>query len=432
MISKKLVLISIGSLLISIATISFMGQKAAITVSKNTVLAATPLILVGEYGQEGVFLGLPSRKERNELSDLLGQNPQLTEERNVHRKVYKAKLISFDKLQKKQSSKAFSQYEVKFKDKVTAQEHTLDLLSFESKDGIIFVAEPGSETPHLIPKPTDISQQLFQHDQNLYILDTKTLQVKAIGDEQAQYTTKQKIKDLPDLGIEHGRILHWIQQPNWSPDGNTIAFLSNRNRIESNHIEVWIHDLITNQELKVYHRENTTPHILGWTADNKILINESKHTGGGGVLVAIDPKTGLRQEFISGDFVGQSDDRQTVLYVKRNSRHGELYALNLSNGTSQLLYKTPIEESLSIGQIDFSKDSTRFAIGLLNKKTGVESFLVYNLQTKNTKRLELPQGKRFYGRMTVKWLGDELAVPVESRNLNLQYSEAETLLMSTF
>nr|WP_039754842.1 PD40 domain-containing protein [Hassalia byssoidea] len=432
MIYKKLLLISAGSLLTVASILNVTGQKATTNVSDTSVLTTTPVMLLEENGQEAVFLELPSHKQKNQLSDLLGQNPQLTEDKNVHRQVYKTKLIGFDKQQKNKSSKAFNRQEVKFKDEITAQEYTLDLLSYEGNNGQFFVAEPGSKTPRLIPKPTDASQQLFQYNDGLYILDTKTLQVKALSDEQARYATFQRKKDLPDLGIENGRILYWAKQPNWSSDGSTIAFMSNRDQIETNHIGVWIHDVATNQESKVYETDNVTPHILGWTADNRILINEYNHGGGTGALVAIAPKTKQRQELVSGDFIAQSDDRQTVLYTKRNSTDADLYALNTSTGTSELLYQLPAEESLGTGQVDFSADGTRIAIALVNRKTGVESLFVYNLQNKNAKRLELPQGKTFYGRMTVKWVGDELAVPVESRNLNLQNSTSETLLMSAF
>jgi hypothetical protein len=432
MISRKLLLISVGSLLTAVAILGVVGQKATTTASNTSVLVDAPVMVVEEDGQEAVLLELPSKKQKNQLSNLLGQSPQLTEERNVHRKVYKTKLIGFDKQQKKQSSKEFNLHEVKFKDGSTAKEYTLDLLSYENKNRRIFVAEPGARTPYLIPKPTDTSQKLFEYNDSLYILDTKTLQVKALNDEQVRDATFQKKKDLPDLGIEHGRILYWARQPKWSSDGSIISFMSNRDRVESNSIGVWIHDVATNQEYKVYERDSFTPHILGWTPDNQILINEYNHAGGTGTLVAIAPKTKQRQEIVSGEFIAQSDDLQTVLYAKRNGTDAELYALSLSTGTSQLLYQLPVEESLGTGQVDFSKDGTRIAIALANRKTGVESVLVHNLQTNNAQRLELPQGKTFYGRMTMKWIGDELAVPVESLNSNLPNSTSETLLMSAF
>jgi hypothetical protein len=432
MISKKLLLISVGSLLTAGAILGVMGQKATTTAANTTVLATTPVILVEEDGQEAIFLEVPSQKQKNQLSELLGQNPLLTSERNVQRRVYKTELIGFDKQGRKQSTKVFKRHDVTFKDRANGQEYTLDLISYQGKNGQIFVAEPGSKTPRLIPKPTDTSQQLFQYNDGLYILNTKTLQVTALSDEQARSSTFQKKKDLPDLGIEHGRILYWAQQPKWSTDGSAIAFISNRDRIESNHIGVWIYDFTTGQDSQVYQRENFTSHILGWTPDNRILINEYNHADGNGTLVSIAPKTKQRQELASGDFVAQSDDNKTVLYVKRNGTDAQLYALSLSSGTSQLLYQTAAQESLGIAQVDFSSDGERIVIALANGKTGAERLLVYNLQTKNAKRLELPQGKLLYGRMTVKWVGDELAVPVESRNLNLPDSTSETLLMSAF
>ena len=432
MVNKKLVLAAVCSFLTVGAIFGVLGKKAVTTPSSISILASTPLILVDEDGQEAVFLELPSQKQKNQLSELLGKNPLLTSERNVQRRIYTTDLVSFDKQQKKQFKKDFKRHEVKFKHGVTSQEYTLDLLSYESKNGQNFVAEPGSRTPLLIPKPTDISQKLFQYNNGLYILNTKNLQVKSINDEQAQSAAFKKKQTLQNLGIEHGRILYWTQQPKWSTDGSAIAFISNRDRIESNSIGVWIHDFTTGQDSQVYARDNFTAHVLGWTPDNRILINEFNHANGQEALVAIDPKTTQQQELATGDFVAQSDDNKTVLYIQRNGTAAKLYALSLSSGASQLLYETSAGESLGTAQVDFSQDGTRIAIALANGQTGTESLLAYNLQTKDARVLELPPGKSFYDRMTVKWVGDELAVPVESRSANQPDSTTETLLMSAF
>ncbi|MBH8566674.1 hypothetical protein I8748_31745 [Nostoc sp. CENA67] len=51
MISKKFLLISVGSLLTVGVIFGVMGQKATTTASNTTVLANAPVILVGEDGQ---------------------------------------------------------------------------------------------------------------------------------------------------------------------------------------------------------------------------------------------------------------------------------------------------------------------------------------------------------------------------------------------
>ncbi|MFN6568954.1 hypothetical protein [Dendronalium sp. ChiSLP03b] len=430
MTSKKLLLISVGSLLTVGAIFGVMGQKAMTTAFNTTVLANTPVILIEEDRQEAVFLEVPSQRQKNQLSQLLGQNPRLTEEINVQRRVYKTKIIGFNKQQRKQFSKTFKRHEVKFKDEINGQEYTLDLLSYDRNNRLNYVAEPGSKTPLLIPSPSDNSQQLFQYNNALYILDTKTLQVKALSNEQVRAATSQRKKDLPNLGIEHGRILYWAQQPKWSPDGNAIAFISNRNRIESNRIGVWIYDVATGQESQVYERDNFTPHVLGWTIDNRILINEFNHANGKGALVAITPKTKQIQELAIGNFVAQSDNGQTVLYSKKiapNSPDVELYALSISTGTSQLLYKSTAGEFLNSYRADFSEDGMRIVTDLTNRK-GTQLLFIYNLQTKEAKRLILPIGKTTS--VDVKWVGNDLVVPIQS--LNLRNLTSETLLISGF
>lgn len=429
MISKKLLLISASSLLTIGAIISVMGQKATTTAANSSILATTPVMLVEEDGQQAIFLEIPSQKQKNQLSDLLKQNPQLTEDRNVKRRVYETKVIGFDKLRKKQLSKAFIHHEVKFKDEATAEEYTLDLLSYEGGKGRKFLAEPGSGTPDLIPNPNDPSQKVFVKNNGFYILDTKTLQVRAIGDQQARNAIVLRRKALPSDGF----ILHWALRPIWLSDGRTIAFISNRDGIEpgSDHrskVSVWIHDIATGQEYKVDESNTSAPRTVGWTSDGRILIVEHDLKQGGTTLVAIDPKTKQKQELASGNFVAQSDNGQTVLYSKQivpDSPAVELYALSISTGTSQLLYKSTAEEFLNSYRADFSADGTRIVTDLIDNK-GTQILFIYNLLTKEAKRLTLPPGKTTS--TDVKWLGNELVVPIQS--LNLQNLTSETLLMS--
>ncbi|MEA5502932.1 hypothetical protein VB735_07400 [Halotia wernerae UHCC 0503] len=68
--TKKLVLISVCSLLTVAAIFGVFGQKAMTTASNISILASTPVILVDENGQEAVFLEVPSQKQKNQLSEL--------------------------------------------------------------------------------------------------------------------------------------------------------------------------------------------------------------------------------------------------------------------------------------------------------------------------------------------------------------------------
>jgi dipeptidyl aminopeptidase/acylaminoacyl peptidase len=405
-----------------------MGQNAS-TTSYGNVFANAPVTVV-EEGQETVLLTQPTQKQLNQLNQLLATNPELANDRHAFRKVFEAKATGVDKAQKK-AAKALNRQEVKFEDAGTGEAYALDLLSYTGEKGKNVIAEPGSATPKLAKNPKDASQLLFEKNYGLYILDTKTNKVKALGDHQARMKAHEQKAMLG--GTAHGdhedqRSLYWSTLPVWSQDGSQIAFISNRDHVNTNKpgiMTLWVHDVATGQETMVSGNDLAAARPFGWSADGSVLYNEYQwiNNKSDATIVALNPTTKQKKSLAKGDFVAISDDAQTVLYTTGEADNVKLFSLNVATGESKMIYKAANGEVLRSYKADFSADGTRIVTDV-QSATGSQSLFVYNLQSGAEQRLTLAQGKQLSG--DVVFAGEQLVVPVE----NLKDQTSETVLMS--
>jgi hypothetical protein len=429
MAPKKSLIFLAGSMLSAGALIVSMGQSAS-TTSYGKVLANTPAMLITE-GQESVFVTLPSQKQANQLSDLIGQNPEIAQDKNAYRKVYSAKIVGVNK-QKQENVKAMTRHEVRFQDGATGEAYQLDLLSFQGEKGKQFIGEPGSATPKLQRHPKDSSQFLFEKNFSFYLFDAKTMKVKEVGDHKAKKAAIDKKHTLEATAHgdhEHARVLYWAKEPVWSPSGDQIAFVSNRTHFDTDKpgIEtLWLHDVATGNETQIYGDDLAAVRPHGWTQSGQVIITEYRWSNNqsDATIATVDPSTKKVRTLAKGDFVALSDDANTLLYTRQlGNGDAELYALSIETGISTLLHKATGGEVFRSYLADFSADGTRIVTDL-QAADGEQTLLVYNLATHEAKRLALPQGQQLAG--DVQWSGSELVVPLE----NLKELTSETLLMS--
>jgi len=426
MASKKPLLILTGSVLAAGTLLGLMGQSAS-TTSYGNVLADAPVTVV-EEGQEVVMLTQPTQKQLNQLGAMLEKNPDLSNNRHAFRQVFEAKATGLDKAQKK-AAKALTKQEVKFQDAGTGEEFALDLLTYTGEKGKNVIAEPGSATPKLSKNPKDSSQILFEKNYGLYILDTKTNKVKALGDHQARMNAYGKKLGATDHGDHQDtRTLYWSTLPVWSQDGAQVAFISNRDHINTDKpgiMTLWVHNVATGQEVKVSGDDLAAARPFGWSNDGSILYNEYQWTNNksDATIVALNPSTKQKKALAKGEFVAISDDAQTILYTQGEADNVKLFALSVATGESKLIFKAANGEVLRSYKADFSADGTRIVTDV-QSPTGAQSLFVYNLQTGADNRLTLAQGKQLSG--DVAFAGEQLVVPVE----NLKDQTSETLLMS--
>jgi len=425
--AKKTWLLVASSVLAAGAVIG--GIQLMTTSAYGNVIASAPLAMV-EEGTEVVMVTHPTQKQLNELNELLEDKPELTSDPHAYRHVFDAKATALDSEQQ-QTDKALTRHEVKFQDAGTGEEYMLDLLSFQGEKGPVVFAEPGSPAPRMLKNPKDASLLLFEKNFGLYLLDAKTMQVKPIGDHKA----RMKLFDKTMMMIAGGksespddRTLYWAEEPVWSRDGTKIAFISNRDMVETDRpatMTLWVHDLATGVETQVSGSDLQGTRPFAWTADGSILyheyiwLNKQPHS----TIAMLNPATKKKQPLAPGESLAVSDDGQTIFYAQGEGDAMKLFTLQVATGESKLVRTFEKGDVLHTYTADFSADGTR-VVTMIHSMGGVQWLFVYNLQTGTTSRVELPQGKQLAH--DVVFAGDQLLVSLN----RLKDMESETLLMS--
>lgn len=434
MASKKSLFTAAGSVLVAGALFSLLASTAS-TQSLGKVIETSPLALV-EEGQQAYFVSLPTQKQLNTLNQRISSNPDLSKDKQALRSLYTPKIVALDKSLGKKD-KQTTRHEVNVQDAATGETTTLSLLSYDGDKGRTFLAEPHANAgtlSQLKTNPKDASKHLVEFNFGLYVLDTNSMKLQPIGDHQARKAAYEKknaegAHELAD-GHDHPKVLYWSMDAVWSPDGTQIAFVSNRSTIEtedqSGRMSLWLHDVRTGKETLVHERAGMQPRMVGWTADNRVLLEEYTRVGTRNVasVIALDPKTKQRTLLAAdASFISQSDDRQTLIVLREATDSAELQALQLATGTVTTLYKTAAGETFRSHLVDFSADHSKLVTDLQGAD-GTQALLVYHFTTAQTDRLSLPLDKQLTS--AAVWAGEQLVVGVE----NLKELTSETLLMS--
>lgn len=414
-------------LLLGLTGLSLAGCQNLGWGSSRDLRVDQPLRLIAEADREAVFVSLPSPR-RNPTQD------------------FSAEVLEIDLNGKKRRIQA-TRKQIEYPDSVTGEPNLLHLLGFNWAGTQRWIPDPEYPSPQFWRNPQDPSVLLFQPQFNLgglYLLNTNSLEVQAIGNHQALRETIGKTRELPptppppncqESECEAGvRILYWASDPNWSPDGRMIAFTSNRETLGvGSDLSIWVLDLATGEAKKTLGSSGNKYRIFGWTAQGEILAWEYSQLPNS--LVAISPTTGDQEVLLEGEyleFLALSDDYQTLLYASRpsgensTSSFAKLYAFHLDTRESQLLFEeTPIERLSSI-RPDFSEHSDR-VVAVLSDSTGGHTLWVYDLPRQVSQRVSLPSGKRLFAtERKLEWAGDRLVVPLE----DVQTQTFSTLLMA--
>ncbi|MCT7988240.1 hypothetical protein [Laspinema olomoucense] len=427
MLLPKNLSIATCSLLLGFTGFSLAGCQNLGVVSSGDLRVDQPVRLIAEADRQAVFVSLPSPRR--------DPNPD-----------FSAEVLEIDLNGKKRRIEAIRK-QIKYPDSVTGESNLLYLLGFNWGGTQRWIPDPQHPSPEFWQNPQDPSVLLFQPQSNLgslYLLDTNTLEVKAIGNHQALREAIAKTRALPptppppncqESECEAGaKILYWASDPNWSPDGRMIAFTSNRETLgASSDMSVWVLDVATGKASKTLGRTGDKYRIFGWTAQGQILALEYNQLPNS--LVAISPTTGNKEVLLQGqflEFLALSDDYKTLLYASRppgensTSSFAKLYAFSADTRESQLLFEeTPIERLSSI-RPDFSEQSDR-VVAVLSDVEGGHTLWVYDLPRQISQRVSLPSGKRLFAtERKLEWAGDRLVVPLE----DVETQSFSTLLMT--
>jgi hypothetical protein len=166
----------------------------------------------------------------------------------------------------------------------------------------VYFTAPGW-SPSLIPSPTDPNLYLFGEGNALWTFtpgrDVRRLTAERVAEfDRAALAARQREGEV---------ILYWATDPVWSPDGRTIAYVTNREAVAQGGSgqAVWLLEPGTGRERPLLSVPDESFSAFGW------LGRELLYTGPPGVG-AVDPATGTRRQLAFGLDVAAAADGSAV------------------------------------------------------------------------------------------------------------------------
>jgi hypothetical protein len=182
---------------------------------------------------------------------------------------------------------------------------TLDLYRVELEGRPVYFVQTG-DGPTPYESPTTPGLYVIEHDDRLWILADSGLR-RLTAD-----TVRGIARDtLRSRTAEGGPYLFWATRPLWSPDGASIAYVTNRTWMlaPSNGQEVWISEIPSRAEQAVLSERGESYSPDGW------LGSEVVYTARDSGVFAVDARTGQRRTIAGGVLEAFAPDGSRLLYT---------------------------------------------------------------------------------------------------------------------
>jgi hypothetical protein len=243
----------------------------------------------------------------------------------------------------------------------------------------IYFTPPGWAPP-LLPSPADPNVYAFGEADALWLFrpgqDVRRLTAERTGEyDRAQLATLQR---------EGQVILYWASDPVWSPDGRTVAYVTNREAVARTAPgqAVWLLDLESRRERPLLSDPGESFSPIGW------LGRELLFTGPPGVG-AVDPRTEARRQVAFGLEIAVADDG-SALAVADNVPHATRVQV-LSGSGSQPVPAAPAGSSYA-AQAVFSPGGGRLLLLATTPDGRLRRHFIFERATGALTPVSLPAG----------------------------------------
>lgn len=219
------------------------------------------------------------------------------------------------------------------------------------------------------------------------------------------------------------RLVGFNRQPDWSPDGTLLAYVSSRGRSGRDTTGIAIESSESGRVIRELQPQLTYIQFPHWTADSRSLVGYGWDLKGGSGIYRVDAETGATMKLVDGDVHGPqlSPDGKT-LYATRYGERMALVQIDVVSGTQRELVDG---DDLSTPAL--SPDGRFLAVRRNEAATRSSVLLLRALASgESTELLRLSQPESLQGN-AVSWTADGRSVLVRKTQRGLP---AQTLLIS--
>lgn len=288
----------------------------------------------------------------------------------------------------------------------------LFLLLVETAKGAILVPEPETPTPPIKVYP-ELGRYVFEDNGGLWTIDAETMNVTQITRDTIEGLDRSTQARIATLG---GGLLYWATSPVLSPDGHYIAYFSNRSRpTDPNWGEVWVVDLNSGAERRVFSQGKNPIGVLGWTPDGSLLVRDMRRVPADepGDLIEVVSLNGSVQKVLmqNVDVLGMSQTGEKIIF-SRLRPYSSLSLLDVSTGAEEQIADLPPGRYFD-PTIHFSPDGRRIVGLIVAGMQGEREIFIRDIESKNDRIEKLPFDDLILE--TPQWIASDVLI-INSKN----------------